>query len=488
MGQGRQRLDDVARDVFRQALFQDDPELFQQTHQFLADYCKAKADAEVSPDAPYPARYENPDWRTWRADYLYHLLTSRNSNSQLQFRTHLLEARYFQQDEVVGIPLNAIVAEFELADHPFLSYADRIFLKQIQPAVQRGWAVLEEYPINYPYNLENYGLSKQETEKAIKVCLQPLNPLSGLAKFTALLFQAQRCSTEKRFAWLQQARVQAETLITPTDLEFSSGLFLWRIGTTFSALGCKEEAIANYDKAIEINPNDHLAWTARGIALSALGRKEEAIANYDKAIEIDPDFHYAWNNRGITLADLGRKEEAIDSCDKALELKPDDHLTWIIRGIMLTNLDRKEEAIASYDKSLEIKPDNYTAWSYRGTVLADLGRPEEAIASYDKALEIKRDEATTWVVRGFALERLARYEDAIESYNKSLSLNPEFHQGVYSKACCYALWSKVDEAIEMLQKAIEIDANYREQAKTDTDFDGIREDAQFRRLVEGDKS
>jgi tetratricopeptide (TPR) repeat protein len=45
---------------------------------------------------------------------------------------------------------------------------------------------------------------------------------------------------------------------------------------------------------------------------------EDAIASYDKALELKPDLHEAWNNRGNALNDLGRWEEAIASYDKAL--------------------------------------------------------------------------------------------------------------------------------------------------------------------------
>ena len=63
-----------------------------------------------------------------------------------------------------------------------------------------------------------------------------------------------------------------------------------------------------------------------------LGRLEEAVASYDKAVEIKPDYHQAWNNRGIALRKLGRLEEAVASYDKAVEIKPDLHDAWGIRG------------------------------------------------------------------------------------------------------------------------------------------------------------
>ncbi|MDJ0845035.1 CHAT domain-containing protein [Crocosphaera sp.] len=94
-----------------------------------------------------------------------------------------------------------------------------------------------------------------------------------------------------------------------------------------------QEAIASWDKALEIKPDKDEAWYNRGVALNNLGRLEEAIASYDKALEFKPDKDEAWNNRGNALDDLGRLEEAIASYDKALEFKPDLDQAWNNRGI-----------------------------------------------------------------------------------------------------------------------------------------------------------
>ena len=69
------------------------------------------------------------------------------------------------------------------------------------------------------------------------------------------------------------------------------------LGKSLSDLGRKEDAIKDYTKAIEINPQYFKAFFNRGIlyyqyllgkSLSALGRKEDAIKDYTKAIEINP--------------------------------------------------------------------------------------------------------------------------------------------------------------------------------------------------------
>ncbi|MBD2498663.1 tetratricopeptide repeat protein [Nostoc sp. FACHB-280] len=189
-----------------------------------------------------------------------------------------------------------------------------------------------------------------------------------------------------------------------------------------------KEAIASYDKALEIKPDYYAAWYNRGIALDNSERNEEAITSYDKALEIKPDDNPTWHNRGNALRNLGRYEEAIASYDKALEIKPDDHEAWNSRGYALDDLGRYEEAIASYDKALEFKPDYFAAWHNRGIALDNLGRNEEAIASYDKALEIKPDDHAGWNNRGNALRKSGHYEEAIASYDKALEIQPDDYE------------------------------------------------------------
>jgi tetratricopeptide (TPR) repeat protein len=260
-------------------------------------------------------------------------------------------------------------------------------------------------------------------------------------------------------------------------------------GIALGELGRNEEAIASYDQAVEIKPDKDEAWNNRGIALRQLGRNEEVIASYDQALKFKPDDHQAWNNRGIALGNLGRYEEAIASYDQALKFKPDDHQAWYNRGIALGNLGRYEEAIASYDQALKFKPDKDEAWNNRGIALGELGRNEEAIASYDKAVEIKPDKDEAWYNRGIALGNLGRYEEAIASYDQALKFKPDKDEAWYNKACYYALQGKIEQALENLQHAINLSPDeYREMAKTNSDFDSIRDDERFQILIQGQLS
>lgn len=74
---------------------------------------------------------------------------------------------------------------------------------------------------------------------------------------------------------------------------------------------------------------------------------------------------------------------------------------------------------------------------------------------------------------------------AIASYKQALKFKPDFHEAWYNKACAYALQGNIDQAIENLQQAIKLGSeNLREMAKTDLDFDKIRQDVRFRSLIQ----
>jgi len=65
-------------------------------------------------------------------------------------------------------------------------------------------------------------------------------------------------------------------------------------------------------------------WYNRGLALERLESYLTALESYDKAIELEPENHIIWGNRAIALRKLGRDREAIESARRAFELNPED--------------------------------------------------------------------------------------------------------------------------------------------------------------------
>ena len=148
------------------------------------------------------------------------------------------------------------------------------------------------------------------------------------------------------------------------------------------------KAIEYYDKVLEINPKDDVAWNNKAISLNALGRNEEAVLSYEISLEINPNSGVTWYNKGSVLSKHGRVQEAIHCFDKALDIDSLNDSAWNNKGLALNELGENKVAMVCYDAALEINPNDDMVWNNKGTELYALGRISEARQCFDKALEI----------------------------------------------------------------------------------------------------
>ena len=135
---------------------------------------------------------------------------------------------------------------------------------------------------------------------------------------------------------------------------------------TYYELKQYEKAIEDYNKAIELNPNDAEVYTNRGNPYYKLKRYEKAIEDYSKAIKLNPNDAVAYYNRGNAYDELKRYEKAIEDYSKAIELNPNYVDAYNNRGNAYRELNQHEEAIEDYNKSIELNPKYAEAYSNRG--------------------------------------------------------------------------------------------------------------------------
>jgi Tfp pilus assembly protein PilF len=163
------------------------------------------------------------------------------------------------------------------------------------------------------------------------------------------------------------------------------------LGTVFLREGKVSGAIAHFDQALEIKPDDAEAHTNLGIALYQTGKREEAMEHFQQALRINPNKAEAHGNLGIALAQTGKIEEAIAHYERALRIKPDIVEVYSNLGNALARVGRLPEAIVQYEQALRIKPDIAEVHYNLGNALARVGRVPEAIVQYEQALRIRPD-------------------------------------------------------------------------------------------------
>ena len=154
------------------------------------------------------------------------------------------------------------------------------------------------------------------------------------------------------------------------------------------------------------------------------------------------------------------------------------------KGVNQMASEKLQEAIRSFDLALRIDRNYVDAWIKKGYCHFHLDDYSQAISCYDKALEIDVNNAEAWNMKGLAYYRMKNYAKAIESCEKAIDVNPNDGMAWYNRACYLSLLNKVNDSLDALKRAIEIDIAYAKKAVKDRDFENVRAEVAFRRIIE----
>ena len=196
-------------------------------------------------------------------------------------------------------------------------------------------------------------------------------------------------------------------------------------GVVLTNQGRHDEAIVQYQAALEIDPEYQEAYCNLGTALAGRGQYGEAIACYQKALQIQPDFMPAHCNLGRVLAEQGRLDEAILHDEKAVEIQPDNAEAHATLANHLGSRGRFAEAAAQYQRVLEIVPDDADAHYGLGAALRAEGQMDEALGQFERALELQPDHAEAHFNVGVALGDRGQFQQAIMHCRQALAIKPE---------------------------------------------------------------
>lgn len=232
----------------------------------------------------------------------------------------------------------------------------------------------------------------------------------------------------------------------------------------------------------------------RGIAKFRLGDRAGALADYDAAQALTPDDPYVFNNRGIVFFDQGQNDRALGQVDQAIKLRADVTLFRRNRGRILAALGRHADAMVEFNEALARDPKD--GWSYRERARSYVALKDDARALEDmvKAGETLKFDADLLIEKAVIQKRLKQYSDAAktckaateasdksaaawecyadaveqtgdnygarEAYQKAVALNPKFALAYAGLGDVLRKLSKFSEAVDAYARAIELDAGY----------------------------
>lgn len=222
------------------------------------------------------------------------------------------------------------------------------------------------------------------------------------------------------------------------------------------------ESLLSFERAIELNRSQSQAWNGKATLLSMMGRYDEAVEAYDASLEIDPLQPWVLVGKANALWKLGRHDESIAAGDKAIDATSETvekAFVWFERAHLFAEDGDYKGTVEALERATELAPDDKNFWINGGVLLsAHLGRYEEALTYIDRALEIDPEDADAWLSKAQILgPSSGRYNESLEACEKAIEIDPENPESWRLKGLILMNLGRDEEALVAFDEAIELD-------------------------------
>jgi len=184
------------------------------------------------------------------------------------------------------------------------------------------------------------------------------------------------------------------------------------------------DAIQEYTKAIELDPDYQEAFFWRAYAKLETGEPGGAIQDYSEAIRLHPDNPHAFNNRGLSHQMKGNWADAARDYTRAIELDPRFALACFNRGVVRHAQGQLDDALKDYTEAIGLNPKSSAAYNNRGLLHLAKGNRQEAIKDFDRAVQLKSDCPLYLVNRARVRGENREYDKALNDIAGALRLQP----------------------------------------------------------------
>ncbi len=202
--------------------------------------------------------------------------------------------------------------------------------------------------------------------------------------------------------------------------------------------------------------NNAFAYNDYGGALLANGKIDDAIENFQKALQINSRYAEVYHNLGDAFIQKGNRIEAIQQYEQALAIDPEDEPSHVNLGIVLYQSGRIDEAVVHYQKALEIDSSDTKAHNNLGLAFIQLNRMDEAIAQYNQALWVDSQNLEAHFNLGNAFVQAGQFPKAIEHYKEALKINPNDAEVCNNLGLAFYQSGNKSEAVSFAQKALQL--------------------------------
>ncbi|MEN3367960.1 MAG: protein O-mannosyl-transferase [Verrucomicrobiota bacterium] len=313
--------------------------------------------------------------------------------------------------------------------HPYLVIGWMWYLIMLGPVIGILQVGSQAHADRYTY-LPQIGLYLLLTWAAVELCgrlryRRLFLSTASTVIIAALIFSARLQAS----SWQNSETLWTHALASATDNSTAEA----QLGHAYYLKQKMELAIAHFEKALQIEPNQAFAQSTLGMVLLEMGRVDESLAHLQKAVEVQPDSLEAHANLGLAFLQMGRFDESVTHLQRALEIDPNHANAHYNLGNTFLQMGRIQEALAHYTKALEINPNDTEVLNNMAWVLATA--PDASIRNGQKALkmaqravsDIGNRQPRTLATLAAALAENGRFPDANRTAEQALRLAIDQH-------------------------------------------------------------
>ncbi|MEH2302724.1 MAG: tetratricopeptide repeat protein [Nostoc sp.] len=328
----------------------------------------------------------------------------------------------------------------------------------------QGWADIHGKLADYYDSLRN-DLQLEEEEKQRdpswqshtlnvsyhNLCQSPQRNLSvSLNQFLAALKNQRKFAQQYAETMLQAGKDADSAEVQRWGEQLASGLKAY--DENFYQLTLEMFTAVLQNSKIEVKwQSIALGW--RGEIYRLMKRYEEALPDFDRAIELDSKYAWAIANRGVTYHLMKRYTEALEDFDRLIELNPKYDWAITIRGVTY--------------RLIELNPKYEWVIASRGETYRLMERYTQALEDFDRAIEL--NPKLDWAIasRGQTFLQLKRYNEALADFNCAIGLKSHDDWYLYDRALSYLALNQANKALIDLALAIKLAKQHYEKDTKD---------------------
>ena len=252
-------------------------------------------------------------------------------------------------------------------------------------------------------------------------------------------------------------------------------------GEAKTVRGYFEGAVADYNRSIALNTKDDARdYYRRALAKDQRGDPySEVMADFDRALDIDPDLEEARYNRGVVKWNRGDLDGAIADFDRSRhpDPRPDYALRYYHWGTIYAQSADYDEAVREFDRAVALNPTFAVAYFGRGNAKAGLSDYAGAKIDLDQAIALEPDNARAFCNRGGIKAEQGDFNGATQDLDQAIALGADSLLGPQSRRTFYNIKESAARALERERLQLEhnqlLEAADREIAEKDHSYDSL---------------